>query len=1018
MAKKIITPKRPEISLYPQMDRVLQERAINMYDQKELIRFSDSLIDHLDDEALCELMGGNINDIDSLFIDILEETMNVMTLKSPVIQSNFQHLEKLTANIEDKMRIDSFPYFIQSVLPKFLMNWHHLEWANFIHLYQYLCLIASRSLGKSYFMSWALPLWKMWRYSKPGKLERQPYDIKLCESGILFTYELSLAKELLVKIKEEIEENDILREKLFNSKGDDWSKESIKCKNGAKLQVKSFGSAARGRHPGYVIVDDFLVENVLYSKDFNDRIISYFHSVIANLPLKGGGLYVVGCVNPNSIVLTKNGLVKIGNLNPSNSLEEQKLIPYEVDVMGKEDFKKTSHYWVNGKCATKKITLDRGIQLECSLIHPLWKMSEDGFPDWEKSQDLKVGDYVGLRIGQGFGDADTVDLRPLKEQLLQIKGNPIFLPDFLDEDLAYIVGMWVAEGSIMSDNRVSIVNTEKEIQDQILNNKYSIPFKLWGTTNDYRMFCQNLHFLKFLEYLGVDKDNCKAHQKSIPSKILSCGPRILKPFLQGLYDGDGGAYFYDNQKTTVTIGSTSEVLLRDLQTILFHFGIISNLIQRKTLGISDRAKGKHFIWILDIKGNNVRKFRENIGFRLKRKQDRLQEEFISDKVDFLRIPHQSRLIKQARLEKGYVYKGYKVKSNVYSSQLLTEEISLDNLKAFYEWNKESGAEGPFMDQIKSNIDDNIIYLKIKSIEDSENYTVDFHIPEDHSFLTNGIVSHNTPFVGTDLYADLKKKKTFKVFEYPAVMPSGEVVWEDFYPMAKILEKRATQGSLVFSREILCTPISTDSTIFPYHTLEKCFSPSFTLINNIQSAPTKFEKVALGCDFAISSSVGADYSVFISLGLDERGDIWILNIWREKGKTYNEQIAQVKYLHSNFNYDIIFMEDNQMQAIFVQGGQEAGLPVKPYRTTASKHSLTKGWPSLAVIFENRKIRIPRGNQESIDKTDIIVSEATSITYSNNGGLKSTGAHDDTMSSLFIAKEALYDKVETELKLYSL
>src|SRR5690606_22368796 len=108
--------------------------------------------------------------------------------------------------------------------------------------------------------SYAYPLWKLFRYEK-NNVSLPPLENNLNKEGMLITNEYSLAKKFLRMIREEIETNPLLRDRLYPTNTDGWGREEIICKNGAMLQVKGANSALRGRHPGWIGVDDFLDES-------------------------------------------------------------------------------------------------------------------------------------------------------------------------------------------------------------------------------------------------------------------------------------------------------------------------------------------------------------------------------------------------------------------------------------------------------------------------------------------------------------------------------------------------------------------------------------------------------------------------------------------------------------------------------------------------------------------------------------------------------------------------------------
>jgi hypothetical protein len=103
--------------------------------------------------------------------------------------------------------------------------------------------------------------------------------------------------------------------------------------------------------------------------------------------------------------------------------------------------------------------------------------------------------------------------------------------------------------------------------------------------------------------------------------------------------------------------------------------------------------------------------------------------------------------------------------------------------------------------------------------------------------------------------------------------------------------------------------------------------------------------------------------------------------------------------------IIFVEANQAQRIF---GDElirtTDLPIKHYTTGSEKNSLDKGVPSLRVLLENGKFRIPRGDKRSVELTNTWVEEMRSFTWVD-GKLQSVAAHDDTVMACWICDQAI-------------
>lgn len=316
---------------------------------------------------------------------------------------------------------------------------------------------------------------------------------------------------------------------------------------------------------------------------------------------------------------------------------------------------------------------------------------------------------------------------------------------------------------------------------------------------------------------------------------------------------------------------------------------------------------------------------------------------------------------------------------------------------------------PYWIVVDDGLKDNVIYSQLqrqKSIDYFHSVIMNMLVPGGQ------IIVVGTPFHASDLYGDLKSKsktatgsdKGWFVIEYPAIFPDGRILWPQRWGFLDLMEKRTTQGNIIFSRENLCRPITNESSIFPLKVLERSLlrMENYCLVRNRDDFPIKFTKVVTGCDFAISSNVGSDYYVYTTWGVDdETGERWLLNFERGKGKTFHEQMQILKGINIRFRPDSIVMEQNVFQQIFVQESDRQGLPVVGHTTGIDKYDLKTGWPGLAIDFERGKIHIPIGDKYSQDIKDLIFTDLGSVAFTDKG-LESVGEHDDISSSFWLAK----------------
>lgn len=307
---------------------------------------------------------------------------------------------------------------------------------------------------------------------------------------------------------------------------------------------------------------------------------------------------------------------------------------------------------------------------------------------------------------------------------------------------------------------------------------------------------------------------------------------------------------------------------------------------------------------------------------------------------------------------------------------------------------------PYWIIVDDGLKDNVIYSSLQ-----RNKSTDYF----HSVIMNMLVPGGqiivvgTPFHAEDLYGDLKTKNGWFVIEYPAIFPDGRILWPQRWSFKDLMDKKETQGSIIFSRENLCRPITNESSIFPMEILTRSLlrMENYTLVDSREEFPVKFSKVVIGCDFAISANVGADYAVFSVWGIDELTDErWLLHLYREKGVKFFEQMNVLRRINSRFQPDLIVMENNTFQQIFVETADTEGMPVIGHTTGIDKYDLKTGWPHLSTLFERGKIHIPIGNVYSQQVKDLIFQDLGSVAFTEKG-LESVGSHDDISSSFWLA-----------------
>jgi hypothetical protein len=281
----------------------------------------------------------------------------------------------------------------------------------------------------------------------------------------------------------------------------------------------------------------------------------------------------------------------------------------------------------------------------------------------------------------------------------------------------------------------------------------------------------------------------------------------------------------------------------------------------------------------------------------------------------------------------------------------------------------------------------------------------------------------TPFHFADLYAYLKGTGRYYCAKFPAIDKKGRILFPERYDRKRLEEKKQELKSLArFAREFGCEPLSDEASLFPM----KLFEGNDVRIPYRLGLPWQYWNdrgmlLYSGVDFAMSSSASADYTVIITIAVDDHGNRWLANLRRGQGWSFTRQLDEIREEYALMRFEMMHAEANQMQRIFsdevirttdipIRKFFTSGVqPRQPWRKgmtsiTVNKHHLERGVPAMRMEFENVKWRIPRGDAEAIEQTDIWMGEFQAMSW-QDGTVISVGEHDDCVMATWLADTAI-------------
>jgi hypothetical protein len=389
-----------------------------------------------------------------------------------------------------------------------------------------------------------------------------------------------------------------------------------------------------------------------------------------------------------------------------------------------------------------KIKLRSGKEIKLTPEHPLLTIK-----GWTPTQDLRIGSRIATPRKSFFG----------KENM----------PEHEIKLLAYLI----AEGH--TRKVVLFSNSDEKIVKEFRDSLYKLDPTLElikEKENHYRISSPNWqnkvliasekrdkfgHFIKgernFYEKRSIRKViekeglfNKLSKEKVLSNKIMSLKKESLVLFLNRLFSCDGSLYCKKSNagKTwQISYASSSEKMIRQVQNLLLKFEILSKLRERIM-----KLNGKEFkSFELILNAENVLKFIEEIGFFGKK-----QEREFEAKQHILSVERNSNIDtipieiwetyepkNWAKIGRAFGYKHPKaIRERINyspSRQTLLKIAEIENYNPLYLL----ATSDIFWDEIVS-----------MEILDGKFKVYDISVPENHNFVANDIIVHNSYTLGT------------------------------------------------------------------------------------------------------------------------------------------------------------------------------------------------------------------------------------------------------------------------------
>ncbi|MBS3163298.1 Flp pilus assembly complex ATPase component TadA [Candidatus Woesearchaeota archaeon] len=319
------------------------------------------------------------------------------------------------------------------------------------------------------------------------------------------------------------------------------------------------------------------------------------------------------------------------------------------------------------------------------------------------------------------------NINGITDAYIKIRGNSRGIPIKMDitEDLLTLIGLWLADGCYDSKSIIFSSVTEEE-RKIIYNLANHIDFPVKMHSDKFSLMINSVTFKHVLrEVLELKGD---AYTKRIPNWVFSLTNDQIKYILKGLFSGDGHV-----SKSEIMLALSSLNMLKDVQTLLLRFGIISRITHFR----KDKTHNS------SISSNKFIKLFKEIGFLQGYKNKSLDnlanKTSTHDSTDIIPLSLENRK-DMKKMIKDFNYRSY-----------IHGNCNIGRSK-FSKMLQQNCIEHPLLENLKILANSDIFWDEVRDIEKIENfndYVYDISVPECESFLTGNIIAHNTMELSTE-----------------------------------------------------------------------------------------------------------------------------------------------------------------------------------------------------------------------------------------------------------------------------
>ena len=246
---------------------------------------------------------------------------------------------------------------------------------------------------------------------------------------------------------------------------------------------------------------------------------------------------------------------------------------------------------------------------------------------------------------------------------------------------------------------------------------------------------------------------------------------------------------------------------------------------------------------------------------------------------------------------------------------------------------------------------------ISIIPDGQEEVFDVEIDRTENFIANGIVSHNTRWSKRDLVGKIMKSAVerdgdeWEVIEFPAILPSGNPLWPEFWSIKELESLRTELPLAKWQAQYQQQPTSEEGAIIKREWW-KIWE---------EERPPICEFIIQSWDTAFTKNERSDYSACTTWGVfhlnENPDDVHIILIDAfKKRMEFPELKATAMRSYQEYEPDAFVIEAKASGAPLIYELRKMGIPVQEFTPTRGNDKISR-INSVADLFASGKVWAP-------------------------------------------------------------